>query len=139
MENNNNNIDVTEYKHQINLNIDSSINSIIKHTNIIFESIKFNENQELEETNNLQILSSTEIVSNKMTNLLKIINLMKADLLKKSDFNYESKKEIDKLNTDNINNFYKRLDLLQELQNNMSFSLKDYKSKKSYIYSMNYN
>jgi len=139
MDNNNNNVDIAEYKHQINIDIDSSTNSIIKHINIIFESIKFNENQELEETNNLQILSSIEMIGDKMNNLLKINNLMKADLLKKSEFNHEIKKEIDKSNSDNISTYYKRIELLQDLHNNMSSALKDFKSRKNYLYSMSYN
>lgn len=140
MDNNPNSTDdISEYKHQINLDIEASINSIIKHTNIIFESIKFNETQELEETNNLQILSSTQMIGNKMNNLLKTINLMKADFLKKSEFNYESKKEIDKANSESLNNIYKRIDLLQDLHNNMSISLKDFKSRKNYMYCMSYN
>lgn len=133
------NIDITQYKHQINLDIDETISSILKHMMVIFESIKFNESQELEETNNLLVLSSTEMVCNKINNLMKIVNLMKADYLKKSEYNYDEEKKNHKQNSLHLGSINKKIEDLQEIHNNISHTIKELKNKKTYSYSLNYN
>ena len=84
-----NSTNIIQTKHDLNLRIDEAVYSITKHLSTIFDSIKFNENQELEETNNLQLMSSTEMVSNKLNNLFNIVNEMKADFLKKSEVQFD--------------------------------------------------
>ena len=130
--------DIKEIKNEINQNVDDSISSIIKNMKTIFESIKFNENQDLEETNILSTLSSTEIISNKINVLFNNVISMKADFLKRNDFHQEYEK--DYKNSDKIiKNLNLKINFLQDKSKTISLFLKEIKAKKNYIYSQSFN
>ena len=130
--------DIKEIKNEINQNVDESISSIMKNMKTIFESIKFNESQELEETNILSTLSSTEIISNKINVLFNNVISMKADFLKRNDFPQENEK--DYKNSDKmIKNMNSKINFLQDKSKTISLFLKDLKAKKNYLNSQSFN
>jgi hypothetical protein len=119
--------------------IDDTFNLMIKHMGNIFEKLKFNDVQVVEETNNLEILTSVDSISARLNDLVNVVYDMKLEHLKKTEYDNMLKK---KNNSDLYRitaEFNKKLIQLQEIHNFINTSLKENKQNKFYRYSMNYN
>ena len=116
-----------------------TFNLMIKNMGNIFEKIKFNDVQVVEETNNLEILTSVDSISARLNDLVNVVYDMKLEHLKKTEYDNMLKKknsaDLYKINGD----FNKKLIQLQEFHNFINTNLKENKQNKFYRYSMNYN
>lgn len=119
--------------------IDDTFNLMIKNMGNIFEKIKFNDIQVVEETNNLEIITSVDSISARLNDLVNVVYDMKLEHLKKTDYDNMLKKknsnDLYKINGD----LNKKLIQLQEFHNFINTNLKENKQNKFYRYSMNYN
>jgi hypothetical protein len=119
--------------------IDDTFNLMIKHMGNIFEKLKFNDVQVVEETNNLEILTSVDSISARLNDLVNVVYDMKLEHLKKTEYDNMLKKK----NSSDLyritGEFNKKLIQLQEIHNFINTSLKENKQNKFYRYSMNYN
>ncbi len=126
-------------KEEIHKKVDDSVTNIIKHMGNIFDKMKFNDEQILEDTNNLEILSSTEAIANKLDELSKIVCEIKVDYLKKTEFEYMAKKQKQK-DIYGLTNFINvRLNQLIENHNYVNSLLRENKMHKYYKYSLNFS
>ena len=129
-------------KEEIHKKIDNTMASIVKNMENTFESINFNDNQLLEETNNLELLVSCEAISNNLEDLLKIVYDMKVDFLKKNEYKSQQKKELQK-ELQNLlllpNGINSKINVLQENYNFINSLLREMKNNKYYKYSLNFN
>lgn len=125
-------------KDDIHKKVDDSVINIVKHMGNIFEKIKFNQEQLVEDTNNLEIISSTETIANKLQELSNIVCEMKVDYLKKTEFENLAKKQKQK-DIMGLSNFINvRLNQLIENHNFLNTLIRDNKMHKYYKYSLNF-
>ena len=122
-------------KDEIHKKIDDNINNIVKHMGNIFESIRFNDQQLIEEANSLEVLSSTESVAQRLQELVRIVYDIKVDFLKKN----ENKKKINKDASNLAGMINNKVIQLQECYNFINSQLKEMKNNKYYKYSLNFN
>jgi hypothetical protein len=119
--------------------IDDTFNLMIKNMGNIFEKIKFNDVQVVEETNNLEIITSVDSISARLNDLVNVVYDMKLEHLKKTEYDNMLKKknsnDLYKINGD----LNKKIIQLQEFHNFINTNLKENKQNKFYRYSMNYN
>lgn len=121
---------ITE-KRDFHITIDNSFNHILRSLEFIFEAIKYNEVQYLEEANDLELATSVLTISNELNYLLKLINDMKAKFIKSYEPKKMNKQRQKDLNKDK-QDITIRLNLLQELHNEMNNNLKEWKSTKTW-------
>jgi hypothetical protein len=127
-------------KDEINKKIDDSFYSILKNLGVLFESVKFNDTQLLEEANNLDILSSTETISNRLSDLVKIVYEMKVDYMKRNEYDQNKRKEVrKKIESSITQTINPKLTQLQDLFNHTNSLIKESRHNKYYKYSFNYN
>jgi hypothetical protein len=119
--------------------IDDTFNSIIKNIGNIFEKIKFNDVQVVEETNNLEIITSIESISARLNDLEKVVYDMKVEYLKKSDYDNKTRKNNSSDLYKSHVEYNKKLLQLQEIYNFIITTLKENKLNKFYRYSLNFN
>ena len=119
--------------------IDDTFNIIIKNIGNIFEKIKFNDVQVVEETNNLEIITSIESISARLNDLEKVVYDMKVEYLKKSDYDNKTRKNNSSDLYKSLVDYNKKLLQLQEIYNFIITTLKENKHNKFYRYSLNYN
>lgn len=125
-------------KDEIHKKVDDSVTNIVKHMGNIFDKIKFNEEQIVEDTNNLEILSSTEAIADKLDELSKMVCEMKVDYLKKTEFENMAKKQKQR-DINGLTNFINiRLNQLIENHNFVNSLIRENKMHKYYKYSLNY-
>ncbi len=123
-------------KEETHKKIDDTFNHIVKFMGNIFEKIKFNDVQILEETNNLEILTSTEALSNRLEEMNKIVNELKVEFLKKSSSDYEKKKERQMELDESMAEVAKKMLELQNLNDYSSNIIKDWKQTKFYKFAI---
>jgi hypothetical protein len=126
-------------KDELHKKVDDDITHIIKHLSNIFDNIKFNDTQFIEETNNLELQSSCESIINRMEDMLGMVYELKADYLKKTEYDLSSKKELQAQHKNIMKDLGKNMAVLQENYNHISSTIRDMKSNKYYKYSLNYN
>jgi len=126
-------------KDEIHKKIDDSFNIILKGMDSIFNKIKFNEEQIVEDANNLEILTSTDLISSNLIELVNLVNDMKVELLKKNDYNYNTKKQITNEVNKSISDIKNKLLLLQENYNYIVLHAKECKSNKFFKQSLTYD
>ena len=126
-------------KDELHKKIDDTFSNIIKNVDNIFDKIKFNETQLIEETSNLEILTSTESFASKLNDLVKVVYEMKVEYLKKSEYDYPSRKNNSYDLNKNVAEFIKKMIQLQEMYNFINSILKENKQNKYYKYSLNYD
>jgi hypothetical protein len=127
------------HKDELHRRVDDSITNIVKNIGNIFDKIKFNEVQIVEETNNLELLSSMEAISNRLKEMSTILVEMKSDHLKFVEYEntYKKNKQKDIVALTNFIN--QRLTQLQESYNQVNYLLRENKTNKFYKYSLNYS
>jgi hypothetical protein len=126
-------------REEIHRKIDNTVSSIVKNMENTFESINFNDNQILEESNNLELFVSNEAISNNLEELLKIVYDMKVDFLKKNEFKASLKKDLQKEIGGMMQANNTKIYILQENYNFINSLLREMKNNKYYKYSLNFN
>lgn len=122
---------ITTEKKDLHIAIDNSFNHILRSLEFIFEGIKYNEVQYLEEANDLELSTSILTISNELNYLLKLINDMKGKFIKSYEPKKMNKQRQKDLNKDK-QDILIRLNLLQELHNEMNHNLKEWKLTKAW-------
>lgn len=72
----------SEIKSQLHRQVDGAVNSILKSLRSVFDALKIEDKNDIEETNNLQISSNTNNISNELSRLLEITQKLKIQDLK---------------------------------------------------------
>jgi hypothetical protein len=137
--NNNTSVDLKQKKDDLHKKIDDNITNILKHLGNIFEAVKFNEHQYIEDSNNLELATNSEGITHRLNELLKVIYDMKADCLKRSEYNQLQRKEQTETMKGMIKDLNIRFNMLQENYNYINIIIKEMKLSKFYRYSLNYN
>jgi hypothetical protein len=126
-------------KDEIHKKIDDCFNIITKGMDSIFDKIKLNEIQVVEDVNNLEVLTSAESISARLVDLTRIVYDMKVELLKRAEYD-KNKKKVLHSEVTNLNGLIKkRLNQFQENYNFINSLLKENKNNKYYKYSLNFN
>lgn len=119
-------------KNEIHKRVDDIFNHITKYMGNIFEKIKFNDDTIIEDTNSLEILTSSEAICNRFEDLSNIVNEMKIQFLKKRTYDLEQRKELKKRLDIYMNELSIKVLELQNVHDNYSNILKDWKNNKIY-------
>jgi hypothetical protein len=124
-------------KEETHKRIEDNFNHLIKYLGNIFEKIKFN--QEKEDTNSFEILTSSEAITIRLEELTKIVSELKIDFLKKNSFDVEQIKGNKKKLDSYMSEMGQKMIDLQNIHDNASNLLKEWKQNKNYKFTINQN
>ena len=121
---------------EVHSSIDNSFNSILNSLGIIFQSMKFNDDQIFEDTSDLEIKYNTENISQQLGNLLSIVAEMKVKLVKSEKRKTKDNKELTEKINSKIKKYTDGISKLEETQKKLSYSIKEGKKNPYYRMSL---
>lgn len=121
---------------EVHSSIDNSFNSILNSLGIVFQSMKFNDDQIFEDTSDLEIKYNTENISQQLGNLLSIVAEMKVKLLKSEKRKTKDNKELTEKVNSKIKKYTEGISKLEETQKKLSYSIKEGKKNPYYRMSL---